>query len=78
MTLLNFLFGLMGHLPYLVYGILKMFLLDKSITILIIIEVLLHSTNVSYSLNIFIFYFGNKRFRYHLNFYFKKLFKKRL
>ena len=78
MTLLNFLFGLMGHLPYLVYAVFKMFLVDKSILLTVIIKILFYSTNVSYSLNIFIFYFGNKRFRYHLNFYFKKLFKKRI
>ena len=78
MTLLNFLFGLMGHLPYLAYGVFKMFIVDNSVLLSIIVKILFYSTNVSYSLNILIFYFGNKRFRYHLNFYFKKLFKKRI
>ena len=68
-TLLNFLVGIMIHVPYLLFIIIKNFasLVIDSPILKILIKVFLFSTQVSYCFNIFSFYFGNKRFRHHLN-----------
>jgi hypothetical protein len=75
-TLLNFFVGIIGHVPNLVFVIVKNsknFYEIYDPILKILIKILLFSTKISFCLNIFIFYFGNKRFRYHLNKFVKRL-----
>ena len=74
-TLLNFLVGIMGHVPYLFLVLIKNFgaLVINSASFKLSVIILLFSTQISYCFNIFSFYFGNKRFRHHLNAYAKRL-----